>query len=247
MKFMEKSCLKKIAVAMACVAVLTGCTAKSETKGADATSSSTKTEEKMDKDKKMMDKDGNRMKDKDKKMMDKDGDHMMDKDKKMMDKDGDHMMDKDKHMMDKDKKMSMNDKAVDFKLKDLNGKEVKLSDYKGKKVYVKLWASWCPICTSSLPKLDKLAGKSNDFEIVSVVSPGYLNEKNEKDFKSWYKGLGFKNLKVLVDNEGQNFVKSLGVKGYPSSAFIGSDGSLAKFQVGHLDDRMIMEIMNGIK
>ncbi|MDY2794177.1 TlpA family protein disulfide reductase [Peptostreptococcus porci] len=245
MKLMEKKNLKKVAIAMACVAVLSGCTAKSETKGGtDANSSSTKNEKMMDKDdKKMMDKD-------DKKMMDKDDKKMMDKDdKKMMDKDDKKMMDKDdKKMMDKDDKKMMNDKKkVDFKLKDLNGKEVKLSDYKGKKVYVKLWASWCSICTSSLPNLDKLAAKNNGFEIVSVVAPGYLNERNEKDFKSWYNGLGLKNIKTLMDINGENFVKSLGIKGYPDSIFIGSDGSLANFHAGHMDDSKIIETMNSIK
>ena len=35
-------------------------------------------------------------------------------------------------------------------LKDINNKPVSLNKYKGKKIYIKMWASWCPICLSGL-------------------------------------------------------------------------------------------------
>ena len=39
----------------------------------------------------------------------------------------------------------------------LEGKEVSLADYKGKKVYLKFWASWCPICLSGLADITQLS------------------------------------------------------------------------------------------
>ncbi|WP_455675131.1 redoxin domain-containing protein, partial [Pradoshia sp.] len=41
--------------------------------------------------------------------------------------------------------------AVDFTLKDLEGQEVSLSDYKGKKVFLNFWATWCNPCKEEMP------------------------------------------------------------------------------------------------
>jgi thiol-disulfide isomerase/thioredoxin len=53
--------------------------------------------------------------------------------------------------VEKDNNEVMEDKemAYDFELLDLEGNTHKLSDYSGKKVYLKFWGTWCPVCVSS--------------------------------------------------------------------------------------------------
>lgn len=92
--------------------------------------------------------------------------------------------------------------APDFTLQSMDGKEVKLSDYKGKKVYLKFWASWCGPCKKSMPELMELAAKPDrDFEILSVIAPGIQGEKTVEQFPQWFQDQGYKDIPVLYDTK----------------------------------------------
>ena len=144
-------------------------------------------------------------------------------------------------------KMNQGDMAPDFTLQGLDGKTYRLSDLKGKKVYLKFWASWCSICLSTLGDADQLASEvGEDVQILSVVSPNQNGEKSEADFKSWYAGLDYKHLPVALDASG-NLLKAYGVRSYPTSAFIGSDGVLVKTHVGFMSKEDIKTNLQNIK
>ena len=96
--------------------------------------------------------------------------------------------------------------APDFTLQSMDGKEVKLSDYKGKKVYLKFWASWCGPCKKSMPELMELAAKPDrDFEILSVIAPGIQGEKTVEQFPQWFQDQGYKDIPVLYDTKATTF------------------------------------------
>ncbi len=58
---------------------------------------------------------------------------------------------------------------VDFKWVE-NGKEVKLSDFKGKVILINFWATWCPPCRKELPDLSIISTelKDKDFKMIGV-------------------------------------------------------------------------------
>ena len=136
--------------------------------------------------------------------------------------------------------------VTDFELTGVDGKNYRLSDYKGKKVYLKFWASWCSICLASLPDTDELAKEaSDDYVILTVVSPGQKGEQSEEAFKKWYQGLDYKDLPVLLDPSGQ-LLASYGVRSYPTQAFIDKEGKLVKTQPGFMDKETILQTLKSI-
>jgi thiol-disulfide isomerase/thioredoxin len=84
-------------------------------------------------------------------------------------------------------------------LNDINGKPLKLEDYRGKVVMVQFWATWCPPCRKEMPSMmrlqDKLAGKPF---IILAVNMGET-EKEIKDFLALVKA----DFTVPMDSDGK--------------------------------------------
>jgi peroxiredoxin len=60
--------------------------------------------------------------------------------------------------------------APDFTLKDLNGKEISLSDYEGKVLFLNFWATWCGPCRAEIPDFIEVYDEYKDqgLEILGV-------------------------------------------------------------------------------
>ena len=155
----------------------------------------------------------------------------------------DNMSSKDGKM---DKKMGEMDDMTQSTFTTLDGKQVSLADYKGKKIYLKFWASWCPICLSGLADITQLSEMPpKDSVILTVIAPGVNREKSLEDFKEWFMGVDYHSLPVLVDKDGQ-FLKKLGVVGYPTSAFIDANGKVVRVQPGHVSNDDIVKTLESL-
>lgn len=130
---------------------------------------------------------------------------------------------------------------ADIQFKDLNNNVVTLEKYKGKNVYIKMWASWCPICLAGLAEIDDLSAEQDkDFEVITIVSPNQKGEKSTEKFIEWYKGLDYKNIVVLLDEQGE-VLKRAKVRGYPSNVFLDAELNVIKTLPGHLTTTQIKE------
>lgn len=113
---------------------------------------------------------------------------------------------------------SENIRAPDFSLKDLKGKVVSLSDFRGKgKVLLFFWATWCPHCQSALKKLKGGPPQKYTLLTINISEP---RERIERFFKS--QGYDFK---VLLDEEG-DVAFSYGIIGIPAYIIIDSNLSI---------------------
>lgn len=106
-----------------------------------------------------------------------------------------------------------------------------------KPTLVKFWASWCPLCLGTLEETETWR-KDPVFEglnVITVASPGHLNEKQASDFTKWYQGVqtDYPDLPVLIDNSG-SLIKQLGVQVYPSWAILDKQGNLVRLIKGNL-------------
>ena len=96
--------------------------------------------------------------------------------------------------------------APDFRLLDIHGNEVSLSQFRGSPVILDFWATWCPPCRMSIPELIKIQREYKEKGLVvlalslddpSQASNAYLREF-QKEFKINYRILRA-NQRVLVD------------------------------------------------
>ena len=66
--------------------------------------------------------------------------------------------------------LSIGVKAPDFELKTLAGESVKLSDYKGKKIMLNFWATWCPPCKEEMPDMETFYQQTKDEVVILAVN-----------------------------------------------------------------------------
>lgn len=129
--------------------------------------------------------------------------------------------------------------APDFNLKDINGKTVKLSDYKGKKVILNFWAVWCKYCLMEMPdfnELNKELVKDNNAVILAVDV-----QETEEKVKEYLTSNNI-SLNVLMDTDGA-VSRTYGVSGYPTTFFINKDGSLYTYIPQKTDKNTVLKIL----
>ncbi|MBO2534297.1 peroxiredoxin family protein [Rummeliibacillus suwonensis] len=142
--------------------------------------------------------------------------------------------------------IEVNQMAPDFSLKTLDGKEAKLSDYRGQKVILNFWATWCPPCKAEIPHMEKYYknhAKKDHVEILAVNLT--KSDKDENYIKDFIKSYDM-TYPVLLDTEGEQ-QKQYEIVTIPTTFIIDTKGVIQKKIVGPMDQNMMIKTIASIK
>lgn len=111
--------------------------------------------------------------------------------------------------------------APDFELYTLDGQKVRLSDYKGRRVIVNFWATWCPPCREEMPDMQKFYERYKDAGI-EILAVNLLESGSKEETGAFIKEFDIQ-FPVLLDEKGQvsSVYKATAI---PTSYLIDSNG-----------------------
>lgn len=118
--------------------------------------------------------------------------------------------------------------APEFELKSLDGRTVRLSDYRGKAVLLNFWATWCSPCKIEMPWFDELQNKyrSQGLEVIGIA----MDDAGEETVAKFVKDLGV-NYTILMGKEALGEAYG-GVLGLPTTFYIDRQGRIVDQVVG---------------
>jgi len=135
---------------------------------------------------------------------------------------------------------SENVPAPDFVLKDLQGKDLKLADYKGKVLVLNFWATWCPPCRAEIPDFVEAyaANKDKGLEILGV-SVDRMTADRLLPFVSKAKinyPVVLADAKIVQDYEPGDYI--------PATIIIDKKGIVRHRHVGQMDKETLVQLFN---
>ncbi|MGM0901004.1 MAG: redoxin domain-containing protein [Bacillota bacterium] len=115
--------------------------------------------------------------------------------------------------------------APNFTLSTLEGKEVKLSDFKGRKVMINFWATWCPPCKAEMPAMQQLYDHANSYMDILAIN---IDPKNDVAGFVRENQLTFP---ILLDESGK-VNEDYSIISIPTTFLINEEGMIEKKHIG---------------
>lgn len=134
----------------------------------------------------------------------------------------------------------------EFSLKDLKGKTVNLSDYRGKVVVVNFWASWCDPCKLEMPEMQALDKElKSDNKAVFLAVNLTDNQRETKELaKNFIENEGYDFL-VLLD-EDVKLATKFNITSIPQTFIIDKEGRVFDYILGMTTKEKIMSKVEAV-
>ena len=118
---------------------------------------------------------------------------------------------------------------LNFTLKDMHGKNVRLADYKGKVILLNFWATWCGPCKTEIPAFVELYDQYKDQGFVVLG----VSTDDEPEMLREYAASMKMNYPVLVGRDKEEILDAWGpIYAIPTTFFVGRDGSVCGKHMG---------------
>ncbi|MDO8716055.1 MAG: redoxin family protein [Dehalococcoidales bacterium] len=132
--------------------------------------------------------------------------------------------------------VNVGNRAIDFQLQSLDGKTVKLSDFRGKPVLLNFWATWCGPCRSEMPYLQQISDNSTATGLVMLAVDAGENATVVQKFMTELN----LTIPVLLDTD-KTVSKSYSITAIPSTFLIDKNGVIQKKILGAFPDKQAIE------
>lgn len=130
--------------------------------------------------------------------------------------------------------------SPDFKGVDIKGKTYSLKDFKGKYVYIDLWATWCLPCRKELPYLTQLADK---FKNRNITFLGLSIDKDKLKWESRGKAGGLVGTQLLIGDK-STFLTDYNIDGIPRFILLDPEGKIINNNMLRPSSPEIEEVLN---
>ncbi len=125
---------------------------------------------------------------------------------------------------------------------DLNGKKVDFAKFRGKYVYVDMWASWCVPCIKEIPHLKAL---EKDLQNQDVVFLSISIDSKEEAWKKKVAALGLEGNQLI--NKDNKLGEALNVSGIPFFIIYDKEGKLYKYNAPRPSDVRTKPLLESLK
>ena len=134
--------------------------------------------------------------------------------------------------------------AIDFKFEDVNGKQIALSDFKGKVVYVDVWATWCGPCNREIPHMIKLEESYHNNPNIVFMSVSVDSRKDYDKWKNMLKEKGMGGIQLFAGERSDEIMNPYKIKGIPRFMLFGKDGKVINADAPRPSSSEIKTIIN---
>lgn len=134
------------------------------------------------------------------------------------------------------------DMAPGFTLQTLDGQTVSLADYRGKKVIVNFWATWCTPCRTEMPHMQKYYEKYAEDDNVEILALNLTyDDKGPDNVQKFVNSYDLTFPILLMEDD--SLIKKYEILTIPSSLFIDTEGRVQTHFTGMLDQQKMIHFI----